>query len=274
MLHLVRPDAFGGLMIFIDMVLREPRVVAVALFAIVIAAVVIFYLRRPLTRWIVVLGAAAAAWYFAPDESIGLSAILYKVTTDNIALIAVLSLDRAALDTAATAFLDLRGKYHRPEMGTSIKLLADFAIPVKESNSALWQEKLRHKKPKPEDFAALGKLLGVMRDRRPEQEQRELKGAARRVTAYFDDVAFLLEHRIIKKQIAKNFLNVPGLNIFYEVCVPLLAVENPDSPSIPYARALRDVLSVQGSGMKRYIGDTSASSARPEGASIVQAIRR
>ena len=259
MLHLVRPDAFGGLMIFIDMVLREPRVVAVALFAIVIAAVVIFYLRRPLTRWIVVLGAAAAAWYFAPDESIGLSAILYKVTTDNIALIAVLSgwiaalaairsLDRAALDTAATAFLDLRGKYHRPEMGTSIKLLADFAIPVKESNSALWQEKLRHKKPKPEDFAALGKLLGVMRDRRPEQEQRELKGAARRVTAYFDDVAFLLEHRIIKKQIAKNFLNVPGLNIFYEVCVPLLAVENPNSPSIPYARALRDVLSVKARG--------------------------
>lgn len=160
---------------------------------------------------------------------------------------AIRSLERAALDTAANAFLDLRNRYHAAEMGSAIKLLAEFAIPIKEETADLWTRKLNA-----DDFRAIGKILSTHRDELSPAERDELKRATRLASGYFNDVGFLLKHKMLSPETTRSFLNVAGLNIFYEVCVPLQAVDNKNSASIEYARLLRTVMKRQGVGMIRY----------------------
>ena len=232
-------------------------------------AAAIFWVRNNVLRVLIPTGlfVVGLVSIFAPESLRELWSMVRELLLDKAAaavlgVIAVVSgwiaaqgaigaLKTTALDTAANAFLTLREKYHSDEMRAAIKLLFDFAISTKEAAGSVWQEKLRVA-----DFRALGQLLRPARDRKSTDELSELKSAARMVTAYFDDVAFLVEHKIIKGKIVENFLNVPGLNIFYEVCVPLLALDNEHSPSIAYAHALRRHKKQQGSGMKRYPGDS------------------
>ena len=161
---------------------------------------------------------------------------------------AISSLNRAALDTAADAFLHLREKYHSDDTRTAIETLVDFAYPIKKEITDTWNSKLRAG-----NFEAIGQFLSPALERLTPSEREKIKSAARRITGYFDDVGFLFKHGIIRGRLMKfSFVNVPGLNIFYEVCVPMYSIKNQDSPSIEYAHLLRGVLKRQGEGMKKY----------------------
>lgn len=174
------------------------------------------------------------------DSFIGMVAIL-----GGIAAIALLQ--TAALDTAANAFLNLRARYHSDDTGNAISLLVKFAWPVKEAQIRIWRKKLERG-----DFQALGQLLSSERDRLDSEARDELKRAVRRVSSYFDDVAFLYKRNIIDKPTAVSFVDLSGLNIFYEVCVPLHAIDNKSAPSIKNALLLRKVMRQQGAGMVMY----------------------
>ena len=163
------------------------------------------------------------------------------------AQIAIRSLDRAAMDTAANAFLDLRARYHSQEMAAAITVLAGFAIPVKDTCAGLWRKKLDA-----DEFQAIGAILDAQRKLLSPSQRDELKSAVRRVCGYFDDVAFLFRHKILTIETTRSFLNVGGLNVYYETCIPLHVVDNPTAPSIENARLLRAIMRRQGSGMVRY----------------------
>lgn len=161
---------------------------------------------------------------------------------------AVSSLNRAALDTAAEAFLQLRAKYHSDEMRSAIELLVDFAYPIKKSVIGEWNRALRS-----DAFGAVGELLRPALEGLEDGRREKLKSAARKVTGYFDDVGFLFKHKIIRgREMKLSFVDVPGLNVFYEVCVPMYSLKNRNSPSISYALLLRRTLEKHGEGMMRY----------------------
>jgi hypothetical protein len=158
---------------------------------------------------------------------------------------------RAAKETNVTnAYLDLRERYHDEQMRKAISKLAQFGNEVKWRDKNEWDAKLRANK-----FREMGLILSehMPDDREP------IMSALRKVSSYFDDVGFLRRQRIISKKVARSFINMPGINVYYEVCVPIHAVRNRKAPSINYAQELRRILPVYDVGLVPFDNKASAS---------------
>lgn len=77
---------------------------------------------------------------------------------------------------------------------------------------------------------------------------RVLRGHSRLLSAYFVNIARLYEAKVISRQFTELLIAHPGLNVFYDVAVPINLEKNPHHNSGKYATLLKQVLPKHGAG--------------------------
>lgn len=76
-----------------------------------------------------------------------------------------------------------------------------------------------------------------------------LRGYSRQLSAYFVNAARLQEGGLISRKLLRLLISHPGLNVFYEVAVPINLSKNPHHNSGRYARILKHVVIQHGDGI-------------------------
>lgn len=180
------------------------------------------------------------------------------------AIISARQARRAALANELYAFLELRSRYHGEEMRLAIRELSKFAWPVKQAH-ADWNKWLDKR-----DWGRLGALLLVKLNGLKANDavaEQEVLQALRHVASYFEDVGFLLRFKHIENEkCALSFINVSGLNVYYEVCVPLYVARQQEvqrklgseadvkrsAVTLLFVDHLRGILPQHGAGMRDF----------------------
>jgi hypothetical protein len=70
----------------------------------------------------------------------------------------------------------------------------------------------------------------------------ELEDSCRVVGMYFMHIGQLYERKIISKIMVRRLIGFPGLNIFYEICVPINYARNSNTLSQFYKKELQKIL--------------------------------
>lgn len=146
------------------------------------------------------------------------------------AVASLLQARRAAQSNEVNVYLAMSDEYRSDEMRTAISCLANF---WREQNEAQG------------DVVSAFKVLMEQNPR----AASEVRGQCRLLSGYFVDAARLYKGRFISPNIFKLMIAHPGLNVFYEVAVPINRYKNPHHNSVKYAPVIRSVLEKHGSGI-------------------------
>jgi hypothetical protein len=137
---------------------------------------------------------------------------------------------RAAQANNVAIYLQMLESYGSPEMRDAISSLAAF-----------WRER---KTQYPNASEAYTDYFALNKD-----GASELRGHSRRLSAYFMNAARLYEAGIITRRFLLLLINHAGLNVFYDVAVPINLIKSPHHNSGKYAVLLKSVLSTHGNGI-------------------------
>ena len=133
---------------------------------------------------------------------------------------------KAAQSTEVDVYLQMSDKYASPEMRNAISTLVDF---WKDSKGDVVKYYNNEVASNPQ--AASG-----------------IRGHARYVSHYFVNIARLYEAKLISKHLFRILIYHPGLNIFYQVSVPLNITKNPNNDIATYVSVLKKVANRYGDG--------------------------
>lgn len=126
----------------------------------------------------------------------------------------------------ASLWPDFNRRYKTDEMSQAIKTLTNWYYDHPADFVDLWLEKLR---------------LG-------DEEARHLDRHRRTLSMFFVDIASLYRDRIISRRFARFVANQAGLNVFYEVVVPMNMAQRP-ARTIEAVRQLKKLLKQVEGGM-------------------------
>lgn len=140
----------------------------------------------------------------------------------------------AARANSVTVYLEMMKEYTSPEMRTAISDLATFWERLERGQS----------------------VADAYRDLSTHKPERaaELRGMSRMASYYFVNAAKLFEAKMIDEALLKLLVTQSGLNVFYDVAVPINLVRNPNDNSSRYAQLLKTVVPVHGSGLYKRNG--------------------
>lgn len=135
---------------------------------------------------------------------------------------------KAAQANEVSAFLQMQREYGDASMRAAVSQLAKF-----------WRDNL----PEAVDsaFARLSK--------NDPARASELRGHSRLLSAYFTNIARLREVNLISRRLAALMISHPGLNVFYDVAVPINRSRNAHHNSVRYAELLKHVVLKHGDGL-------------------------
>ncbi len=126
----------------------------------------------------------------------------------------------------ASLWPDFNRRYKTDEMSQAIKALTNWYYDHPADFVDLWLEKLRT----------------------GDAEARQLDLHRRTLSMFFIDIASLYRDRIISKRFARFVANQAGLNVFYEVVVPMNMAQRP-ARTIEAVRQLKKLLKQVEGGM-------------------------
>jgi hypothetical protein len=144
------------------------------------------------------------------------------------ALASLLQARRSAQGNEVNVYLTLMREYGSKEMRESIAELARFR--------------------RERDGQAIADALVNELSLNPKRAS-ELKGHARALSAFFVNAARLHEGNFISRKLLVSLISRPGLNVFYEVAVPINLAKNPRHTSGDYVAALKKVVPGHGGGI-------------------------
>jgi hypothetical protein len=134
---------------------------------------------------------------------------------------------KAAEGNQVQVYLAMFNKYGAPEMRNSVLALVDFWEKHHKDVGSAFRQELSHNR----------------------ENALNIRGHSRVITFYFLHAAKLYEAGTISKKLLKLMITYPGLNVFYDVAVPINLAENPRHESRKYAAALKAVVPKYGEGM-------------------------
>jgi hypothetical protein len=137
---------------------------------------------------------------------------------------------KAAQATEVTVYLALVDRYETSDMRDAISALAEF-----------WREKNGA-------FGGVADAFIEELNHNPENA-RKLRGHSRHLSAFFANAARLYDGGFISKALVKSLISRPGLNVFYEVAVPINATRNPYATSTHHEKILKSVVARYGGGI-------------------------
>jgi hypothetical protein len=106
-----------------------------------------------------------------------------------------------ARSNEVSVYLEFTDRYRTDAIREALRRLAKF-----------WQE--NHTK------GDLGETIQKIKETDPNYEE-QIQGDIRSIAGYFIQISFLFEDRIISRRLTLRLIQVPGLNIFYEVIWPI-----------------------------------------------------
>jgi len=146
------------------------------------------------------------------------------------ALAALANLQQARKTSHANevqVYLGLSDHYGSQEMRTAISSLASFWRDNKENVSEAFRLEVENN---------------------PENASK-LRGYCRLISSYFVDAARLYEAGFISQKLFKLLISHPGLNVFYEVAVPINLTKNIHHNSGKYISMLKEAVPRHGEGI-------------------------
>ncbi len=137
---------------------------------------------------------------------------------------------RAQQSNNVGVYLGMMKEYGSPEMRDAIAALAAF-----------WRE---HRAAQPD-------IMEAFRDYAQTDPEGAtiLRGHCRLVSAYFVNAARLYEAGLIPRTLLILLISHPGLNVFYEVAVPVNLAKSADHNSGRHVRVLQEVVAKHGAGI-------------------------
>lgn len=136
---------------------------------------------------------------------------------------------KTAQSNEVTVYLTMMEEYGSAEMRAAISALGKFWRTQKETT---------------DDVArAFASLMTTDPD-----AAATLRGHCRTISAYFANAARLREAKLISPRMLKLLIRHPGLNVFYDVAVPINLIKNAHHNSGTYARMLKHVVERHGTG--------------------------
>ena len=147
------------------------------------------------------------------------------------AIASLLQVRGAVKSTEVSVFLEFTDRYGQPEIRDAIALLSKF-----------WRDR--------RGACDLGQIWLGLRESDPKQFD-QLRQASRLVANHFYFTALLFCDGMISRRLALRLIDVPGLNVFYEVILPIVEAEQgPTAKNYHWAaRSLRRLRKRVGAGM-------------------------
>jgi len=158
---------------------------------------------------------------------------LMALTAVFAAVAAVANLFQAARSAQANevnVYIEMQRVYSSEEMRTAILELALF-----------WRT---HK----DRFSSMGHAYGAEAKDDP-KNAKILHGYSRLLSSYFVNAARLYETGLVSRKLLRALISQSGLNVFYDVAIPINRVENEYHNSGEYESLLRQVVPKHGAGI-------------------------
>ena len=177
-------------------------------------------------------------WFRLENDVIGFHSLSVE---GQITLIAVVSAIASAIAAAAawiqvyrlsqsnevSAFLHLMDQYAKPEMQTAVRGL-----------SKLWRVSQLKDQSIVTHYSSLD-----------ENSSEHIRGLSRTVSSYFVDCVRLYELGLISRKLFYAACYHPGINVFYEICVPLNKHKNGGHNSVRAMKVLKVLVQQHGDGL-------------------------
>ncbi len=166
-------------------------------------------------------------------DNISLASILFAAISAFFSAIAAIAslveTRRVARASDSTIYLELFREYRSPEMDAALDALAKF-----------WGERKK-------DYGSAAEAFVAYREHNPEGAAA-IRRQCRMLVTHFNSVARLLIAGLISRRTAKILITFPGLNIYYDVAVPIVRLENPHPEFSAYITILKRIQPKYGDG--------------------------
>ncbi len=166
-------------------------------------------------------------------DNLSLASILFAALSAFFSAIAAIAslveTRRVARASDSTIYLELFREYRSPEMDAALDSLAKF-----------WGEWRK-------DYPSAAEAFLAFRAHNPEGAAA-VRRHCRMLVTHFNSVARLIIAGLISRRTAKILITFPGLNIYYDVAVPIVRLENPHPEFSGYIAILKRIRSQYGDG--------------------------
>lgn len=151
----------------------------------------------------------------------------------------------ASAIAALTSLAQARGTAQGNEVNAYLRLMEDYGDPaMREALLELgkfWRDRR-------ENFPDSGSAWTALNSSDP-NAAKEIRSHARLVSNYFGSAARLYEAGLISRKLFRLLISRPGLNVYYEIVVPINVVRNPAGHTEHYVRVLKRVVKQYADGL-------------------------
>lgn len=151
----------------------------------------------------------------------------------------------ASAIAAMTSLAQARGTAQGNEVNAYLRLMEDYGDPaMREALLELgkfWRDRR-------ESFPDSGAAWTALNASDPDAA-KEVRGHTRLVSNYFGSAARLYEVGLISRKLFRLLISRPGLNVYYEIVVPINVVRNPAGHTAHYVRVLKRVVKQYADGL-------------------------
>ena len=154
----------------------------------------------------------------------------------------------SALASAIAAFTSLaqaKGTAQGNEVSAYLRLMEDYGDPaMREALLELgkfWRERKG-------SFTDAGAAWSALNEADPDAANA-VRRHSRLVSNYFGNAARLFEAGLISRKLFRLLISRPGLNVYYEIVVPINVVRNPAGHTAHYVRLLKRVVKQYADGL-------------------------
>lgn len=134
---------------------------------------------------------------------------------------------RLSQSNEVSAFLHLMDQYAQPEMRLAVSELSKMARIARLKNQTI-----------------IDHYLSL-----DQESSDKIRGMSRVVSSYFVDCVRLYELDLISRKLFYAACYHPGVNVFYEICVPLNKYKNGGHNSVRAKRVLKVLIPQHGNGL-------------------------
>ena len=151
----------------------------------------------------------------------------------------------ASAIAALTSLAQARGTAQGNEVNAYLRLMEDYGDPaMREALLELgrfWRERR-------DSFPDSGAAWTALNASDPDAA-KTVRGHSRLVSNYFGSAARLYEAGLISRKLFRLLISRPGLNVYYDVVVPINVVRNPTGHTTHYVRVLKRVVKQYADGL-------------------------
>lgn len=151
----------------------------------------------------------------------------------------------ASAIAALTSLAQARGTAQGNEVNAYLRLMEDYGHPAMREAllelGTFWRDRR-------ESFPDPGAAWTALNETDPEAAKL-VRGHSRLVSNYFGSAARLYEAGLISRKLFRLLISRPGLNIYYDIVVPINVARNPAGHSTLYDRTMKRVLKKYADGL-------------------------